>query len=191
VFISYFSFDEKLAFFFLPIQDPNLIQLAQVITKFGYAPYYLIGLTGLFLISYFVFKKTQHANRALFLLLAIAVSGLACDLLKIIFGRARPIQLLQNDLFGFHFLQMKANMWSFPSGHASTITALMLALCVLFPRLRYQLIFITYMLLVSFSRVTLSAHYLSDIVASMVLGAITVLFLWQHFQKHERLSLQV
>lgn len=188
VIISYFSFDEKIALSFRQIQHTNLYQLAQVITKFGYGLYYIMGLTGLLLISNFILKKKQLVTQVFFLLLAVALSGLLCDFLKIIFGRARPIQLLQNDLFGFHFLQTTANMWSFPSGHATTITALMLTLCVFFPRAYYQLIFVAFTLLICFTRLVVGAHYLSDILASMVLGAATVLFLWQQFQKHERLS---
>ncbi len=179
--LSYFTLDQKLALIFQQLQTSDLRHVAEFLTKFGYGLYYIVGLAVLFLFSRFVLKKSLLANRALFLLLALIVSGITCDIFKIILGRARPVQWFQNDLFGFYFFQTKANMWGFPSGHASTIAALMLGLCVIFPR--YALAFVSFMLIIAFSRVMVTAHYLSDTIAGVLLGAATVLLLAWQFRK--------
>jgi lipid A 4'-phosphatase len=114
-----------------------------------------------------------------FLFATVAVSGLAADLLKIVFGRLRPKLLFGADLYGFGWFGWHADQWSFPSGHATTIAALMAALWVLWPR--HLLFYILVGSIVAGSRVVVGAHYLSDIaagafVAVAATGGVAVLF---------------
>jgi undecaprenyl-diphosphatase len=91
--------------------------------------------------------------------------------LKNVFGRPRPH--LQDPLV--HLLTL-----SFPSGHAAGSTVFYGALCALvFGRWQRRTIRVMavalaslMVLLVTFSRVYLGAHYLSDVIAGVALGAI-------------------
>src|SRR4029077_18525753 len=51
-----------------------------------------------------------------FLFAAVAASGLAVDLLKVIFGRTRPKLLFAAGNYDFSWLGLAADHWSFPSG---------------------------------------------------------------------------
>jgi lipid A 4'-phosphatase len=105
-----------------------------------------------------------------FLLASVAGSGLAVDLLKVVFGRARPKLLFAAGTFDFSWLGLAADYWSFPSGHTAAVTALMTALWCLWPR--HVLFYIALASVVAASRVVTGAHYLSDVVAG---GFVAVL----------------
>ena len=112
----------------------------------------------------------QAALVPLFLLAAVAASGLAVDLLKVVFGRTRPKLLFAGGTFDFGWLGLAADYWSFPSGHTAAVAALMTALWCLWPR--HVLFYIALASVVAASRVVTGAHYLSDVVAG---GFVAVL----------------
>jgi undecaprenyl-diphosphatase len=97
--------------------------------------------------------------------LAWAASELALTWLKVFFHRGRPPAPLV-VISGF----------SFPSGHAVAGAALAVALVlVAFPpgprRRKWEIIAIGFAFVMAFSRVYLSAHWFSDVVAGVLLGA--------------------
>jgi membrane-associated phospholipid phosphatase len=107
------------------------------------------------------------------------VSGLTVDLLKVIFGRARPKLLFAAGTYDFSWLGLGADHWSFPSGHAATAAALMTALWCLWPR--HVLFYVILAAIVAASRVAIGAHYLSDVVmgafvAVLVTRALAAIF---------------
>jgi lipid A 4'-phosphatase len=106
-----------------------------------------------------------------FLFLSIAMSGVIVDILKVVFGRARPKLLFQSDIFGFMWLNWNADHWSFPSGHSATIVALMTALWYLWPQ--HVLFYIFAAAIVAGSRVVVGAHFLSDILAGALVAVLT------------------
>jgi membrane-associated phospholipid phosphatase len=99
----------------------------------------------------------------------VAIAGLANDGLKLIFSRARPRLWLHGDLSGFFFDRLGSDYQSFPSGHTATSVAAAIVLAGLFPRWRIG--FAIFALLIASSRVVLSAHYLSDVLAGAAVGA--------------------
>ncbi len=105
-----------------------------------------------------------------FLFAALAASGLAVDLLKVLFGRTRPKLLFSSDIFAFTWLGARADHWSFPSGHAATIAALATALWCLWPR--HLLFYILLGVIVSASRLVVGAHYLSDTLAGAFIAVV-------------------
>lgn len=153
--------------------------LAQPVTRFGLGTYYIIGLFLMALTAKYVLRSTRWFNQFLFLFLSIVVPGLLCDILKIIVSRARPTLYFADQQYGFYWFKFKAVYWSFPSGHTSTITGVMLALSLLYPR--YFLSFLSFAFIVSITRVLINAHYLSDIFAGFYLSSITVLLLYRYF----------
>jgi len=110
-----------------------------------------------------------------FLFAVVAASGLAVDLLKVVFGRTRPKLLFADGLYDFTWLGLRADHWSFPSGHAATAAAVMAALWCLWPRpiLLYGLL----AGLVALSRIVTGAHYLSDTVMGALIGVLTARYL--------------
>ena len=97
-----------------------------------------------------------------FLFASVAASGLAVDLLKVIFGRTRPKLLFADGTYDFSWLGLGADYWSFPSGHTAAVAALVTALWCLWPR--HVLFYAALAVVVAASRVVTGAHYLSDVV---------------------------
>ncbi len=116
-----------------------------------------------------------------FLFLSIAASGVIVDVLKVIFGRSRPKLLFQSDIYHFSWLSWRPDHWSFPSGHATTIVALMAALWYLWPQ--HLLFYILAATIVAASRVVVGAHYLGDVLAGALIAVLTTRYVAQLLAK--------
>jgi lipid A 4'-phosphatase len=129
------------------------------------------------------FALTMRALSAIpaFLFLSIAASGVVVDVLKVIFGRSRPKLLFQSDIDDFSWLSWRPDHWSFPSGHATTIVALMAALWYLWPQ--HLLFYILTASIVAASRVVVGAHYLSDVLAGALIAVLTTHYVAQILAK--------
>jgi dolichol-phosphate mannosyltransferase len=112
---------------------------------------------------------TSLALRLWFLFVAIAIPGLAADVIKRI-GRARPFVTGSADPFAFSWLDFRAAYASFPSGHATTACAAAVAFGALWPKTRPFLW--AYAAAIALSRVVITAHYPSDVVGGAMLGAL-------------------
>ncbi|MPZ37507.1 MAG: phosphatase PAP2 family protein [Rhizobiales bacterium] len=112
------------------------------------------------------------AARMGFLFLAIGVPGLMVSIVKRIIGRARPLAA-NDDVFLYKFFVWRAEYASFPSGHATTAFAAAVAFGVLWPRLRP--LFWTYAVIIALSRVVVTAHHPSDVLAGAIAGAVGAL----------------
>lgn len=183
---SYYFLDQRIAYALFTYKNSTFYHINDFLTKLGYGLYYIVGLTIGYLFSYFVLKKKTLANSLLFILLAIIISGIICDILKVLLGRARPGELLDNGVYGFKFLQTSAKMWSFPSGHATTITSIVLPLIIFFPR--YWLGLLIILLVISFTRVFINAHFFSDTIAGIYLATVTVYWLFKWFKRKNWLA---
>ena len=164
----------------------NIRRILKDISKLGIGTFYLIFAAVCFLIFRFVKKIKLWSNRALFIFLSISSSGILVLIIKFIFGRYRPKMFLQEQLYGFKFFQLKGKLTSFPSGHASTIVALMLALYFINPK--YKAIYFVIALVIVISRVLVCHHYLTDAVFGSYLAVITTVCL-RHFMEKEGLSI--
>ena len=92
-------------------------------------------------------------------LIAEAVSAALVQLLKHLFGRARPTEILIMSDYG-----------SYPSGHVANAATIAVCAVVLFPRLVVALVGAAWILLMAFSRTYLHAHWLSDTVGGALVG---------------------
>ena len=119
------------------------------------------------------------AERAGFLIAVLAVSGLASQVLKHLFGRARPSLIDMVGPFHFDMMALKSTYASMPSGHAVSAFAMAVALGWMAPRLRWPLLILA--LLIAISRVVISAHYPSDVIAGATLGAACAIMLRRAF----------
>jgi lipid A 4'-phosphatase len=105
-----------------------------------------------------------------FLFAAIALAGLAVDLMKIGLGRMRPKLLFKGHLYGFTWLAWRPDHWSFPSGHTATIVALMAALWWIWPR--HLLFYVVVAAIIAGSRIAVGAHYPSDVIAGALIAVL-------------------
>jgi len=188
--VSFLFYDRPIAIHFHNI-DSRTHGIFEFITQFGLGKGYLI-ISGLSFIGFGVASYRLrdariaglcrlYARRAAFLFLAVAASGLIVDLLKIVFGRARPKLLFRDDLYGFTWWGRGADLWSFPSGHAATVIALAAALTLLWRRA--WPLYWSLALLICASRVIIDAHYLSDVIAGGWIGILTVWALQAGFSR--------
>jgi lipid A 4'-phosphatase len=106
-----------------------------------------------------------------FLFASVAASGIAADVLKVVFGRMRPKLLFRSDLYGFTWFAWHADHWSFPSGHTATIVSVMAAFWTLWPT--HLLFYIMVGSIVAASRVVDGAHFLADTIGGAWLAILT------------------
>ena len=180
--IGYFFFDLPIAQNCKSIFSSNKIRrILKDISKLGIATFYLICSAVLFVFFRFIKKRKIWSNRALFVFLSISLSGMLVLITKFIFGRYRPKMFFEEQLYGFEFFQLKGKITTFPSGHASTIVALMLSLYFINPK--YRVIYFIIAFVVVISRVLVCHHYLTDVVVGSYVAAITTLCLKQFLDK--------
>lgn len=103
---------------------------------------------------------------ALFFIVAEAASAGVVQILKNLFGRTRPEDMLVISDHG-----------SFPSGHVANAATLAALAFVLFPRLWVAIVGVAWVLLMGLSRTYLHAHWLTDTVGGALIGVGTVLIL--------------
>lgn len=132
-----------------------------------------LAIAGLFLLL-------RRPWAALFSIAAALASTLGVQLLKHLFGRARPGEMLVHSDFG-----------SFPSGHAANAATIAVTFGVLIPRVWVWVAGSAYVVLMAWSRTLLGAHWLSDTIGGALIGAGVVLVLWAfsaHWLEAERLG---
>ena len=171
--ISYVWIDIPLARAFREISPPTHA-IFNLITRLGEGGVYLVPL-GIAVLWASARGAERWARCSGFVFAAVAISGIVGDVLKPLFGRARPVLLVRENLYGFAWGAAHASNWSFPSGHSITVASLGVALYAIYPRAwpAYALL----ALLVMASRIVLDQHYLSDVIAGAYLGFAVALAL--------------
>jgi undecaprenyl-diphosphatase len=114
-----------------------------------------------------------------FLFVAIGVPGLFVNVVKHIFGRARPMVGGSLDPLLFSPFSWPAAYAGLPSGHAATAFSVLVAFGMLWPRGRILLWI--YALLIAASRVAVTAHYPSDVLAGALVGVVGALLVRRWF----------
>jgi lipid A 4'-phosphatase len=190
VVISIRAVDRPLAFFF-HARDHDLRSLFEFAGRLGLTYGYLtiLGLAFVALhwggasprLQQFALPLRALSGIPAFLFVSIAASGVIVDVLKIVFGRARPKLLFQSDVYGFAWLMWRPDHWSFPSGHSATIVALTTALWFLWPQ--HLLFYILVAATVCMSRVVVGAHYFADSLAGALIAILTTHYTAQVFAK--------
>ncbi|MGW8484667.1 GNAT family N-acetyltransferase [Microbacterium sp. NPDC055903] len=102
----------------------------------------------------------RRRRAAVFAVAAFAVSAVLVQLLKQLFGRARPEDMLVVSDFG-----------SFPSGHTANAATIAVVVCVLFPRVWTVLLGVAWIVAMAGSRTVLAVHWVTDTVGGALVGA--------------------
>ena len=103
----------------------------------------------------------------LFLGIASVASALLVQLLKGVVGRPRPEEMLVTADFG-----------SFPSGHSANAATLAVCLGIILWRAWVWAAGAAYVVLMMLSRTYLGAHWISDTVGGLLVGAAVALIVW-------------
>lgn len=103
-----------------------------------------------------------------FVFVAIGLPSLFVTIVKRLIGRARPF-VAGTDVWAYEPFSWSARYASMPSGHATTAFAALVAIGAIFPQAR-ALMWI-YAVLIALSRVAITAHFPSDVIAGAVVGA--------------------
>jgi membrane-associated phospholipid phosphatase len=158
-----------------------LHHVATLLTGLGEAPWWLGPSLLVFGVARFIWRSPVHAAAGLFVFASVTVSGVLVDFIKLALGRARPDLWFSKGIYGFSYLQFTAAYQSFPSGHAACVSGACVALAIVLPR--YRFIWVPLGLVIGFTRVIVTAHYVSDVVAATLFSAVVVLWLRDAFAR--------
>lgn len=116
------------------------------------------------------------AVRLGYVFLAVAIPGLAVAIVKRLIGRVRP-----SALGAFHYvpLSWRPDYASMPSGHSTAAFAAAIAIGAVWPQARVPVW--TYAAVIAVSRVVISAHYPSDVMAGALVGTCSALVIRKWF----------
>lgn len=103
---------------------------------------------------------------AVFAAAAFLASAGAVQLLKQIFGRARPEEMIVLSDFG-----------SFPSGHVANAATIATVIWLVFPRVWTAVLGVLWIIAMAISRTLLSVHWATDTIGGALVGAGVVLVL--------------
>jgi membrane-associated phospholipid phosphatase len=114
-----------------------------------------------------------------FVFTAIALPSLFDTVIKNMIGRARPFVVAGPDVWAYAPFTWHARYASFPSGHATTAFAALVAIGAIFPQAR-ALMWI-YAVLIALSRVVITAHHPSDVIGGAIVGTVGALMVRNWF----------
>ncbi|NOQ32375.1 MAG: phosphatase PAP2 family protein [Helicobacteraceae bacterium] len=175
--ILYNFIDRDSGYYFIEQRDTVLFTITKFLSMGAKSTYFLIFSALGFLAYKYIFKNSAIQEKLAFFFLSLVVSGVISVVLKVFFGKARPLILKNDDFFGFTWLNFNYDYHSFPSGHTTTAFAIATSLALMFPR--YIAVFYAYAITMGLVRIGCWAHFPSDVVAGAMVGTITVLFLYK------------
>ena len=163
--------------------NPAVKNIADLITRLGVSTWYIIASVVLYLFFRYIYKNYLNASRSLFVFLSLSITGIFINILKWIAGRYRPNELFNHGYSGFCYFGTGYELTSFPSGHAQTAFTLATALTILFPRWGIPLFVVAGA--VGISRIILTSHYLSDVIAGAGIGILFTMAVKYFFDRKQ------
>lgn len=130
---------------------------------------------GLFvvLLSIFCFFVLKKRKLAITLLIAFIFTGIVVQVIKPIVESPRPESFFYPRRLPFFIDDIiHAANNSFPSGHTVTVFAMVTVLVLNTRNKWYYLMLLLFAMLVGFSRIYLSQHFLADVLAGSLLGVL-------------------
>lgn len=127
---------------------------------------------------------TDRSRHVLYICFSVSTAIVIGDVLKDMFGRARPPLLFDKGIYGFFPLNEAYLYNSFPSGHTLRAFSSLVALGYVIPRLRYPALCIA--TLVGVSRVLALKHYPSDVLFGAFIGTTVAVWGWKILYPYRR-----
>lgn len=140
-----------------------LVAFAHLMNRIGGSRITIFVVAPLVILSFMLARRWRSA---LFAAVAMVASAAFVQLLKQIFGRARPDDMLVTSDFG-----------SFPSGHVANAATVAVIVWVLFPRVWTAVAAVLWILAMAYSRTLLSVHWATDTLGGGLVGAGVVMLL--------------
>lgn len=161
-----FYLDDTVWHFILEHQNSALRSFMRNVSRFGDWPFHVA--LGLLLLGIAWRRGNKEWTRIfLSMLLAMAIAGIAGDVIKRTIPSARPSVKSELRWGGPRF---NTKYHSFPSGHVAASMAFFGVL--IFARRRIGLACLPIPILIGLSRMYIGAHYLADVVCAAVLGIL-------------------
>ena len=170
-----FYLDEAVSNFISQHQDPAMQNFMRKVSRFGDWPEHLA--LGVVLAAVAWRRGNKRWTRIFVaMLIALSMAGLAGRAIKVATGRARPSVKSEQTWNGPSW---SSKYHSFPSGHVDASVGFFGVL--LLANWRIGLPCLAMPLLIGFSRMYISAHYLSDVVCAAVLGILCAILVDRFF----------
>ena len=131
------------------------------------------GIFGVFVVPLLIIAVLCFFRRfvsALYFLIATVLSAGIVQLLKNIFERPRPEDIL-----------VVSDIGSFPSGHSANAATMAVVLGFIIRRLWVWVAGIAYTVLMVLSRTYLGAHWITDTIGGVILGSAVAVIVWAPF----------
>jgi membrane-associated phospholipid phosphatase len=148
------------------------------ITNIGKSQWYLVPAAIIFLAVGFydwshggMRAKARLAflfGQAAYVFLSVACAGIFVNIVKVIVGRARPIEIDRLGAWHFDPFSFGYSYASFPSGHSATVGAVIGVLIVWYPR--WAILIVELGLFFAATRIAALAHYPSDVITGFTAG---------------------
>jgi len=177
-----FYFDDAVWNFIQQHQNRGVYNFMRNVSRFGDWPSHVV--LGLLLLGTAWIRGSRKWSRVfLVMLIAMALAGVAGNVIKRTVPRARPSVHTDIRWGGPHF---STKYHSFPSGHVGASTAFFGVLFI--ARRRLGLACLPIPILIGFSRMYIGAHYLSDVVCAAVLGLLCALLVGRRLLSEHQTS---
>ena len=146
---------------------------------FKYITYLGDGLTALLILILLLIIRLDYG---LISAVGFSLSALTTQILKrFVFGEVpRPFLVFkeQIDIGQWHLIDgvEMHQFYSFPSGHTTSIFSICILLSLIINQKKYNYVFFMIALLVGFSRIYLSQHFLMDVFVGSLIGSMITIF---------------
>ncbi|MEZ0393266.1 MAG: phosphatase PAP2 family protein [Pseudobdellovibrionaceae bacterium] len=183
---SVLCLDQPLALWLKAVNVGQYYRIYRTLTDAGEAVFYFtfsaLGLAGAWLTLRFFPNLSPRMQkhfqtwkeRSLFLLASLLASGVLLHILKMIFGRQRPHRTDSFEAHVFHPFNLDWHFHSMPSGHSQTLLTVATFFWITYPKSAW--IVFPLALFLSFTRLAMQAHFLSDVTVGAYVGlAVTLI----------------
>ncbi len=178
---AYLLLDDHVAAFWAPFRHTFFTATVSRLSVLGLSAWYLVPAAAVYLACRRRFVLL--ASRAAFLFMSVGMAGIITDVMKLLVGRPRPSVFLEQGDKALHWFASSSLFQSFPSGHASTFTAVAMAFGLIYPRYLWRLLVAGVVL--SLLRTVSLQHFLSDAIAGMGLGVLAAWWMSHYFMSRE------
>jgi len=138
------------------------------------AGYFAFGFPILALIISFINKNKVLRNKAIKLVVPVAISAIVANILKYTIDLPRPY-----EIYPFIEKLSVGGSPSFPSGHTADAFAFAVGLALLFPKWNIIIPGLLWAMLIGYSRMVLGVHFPSDVLAGAIIGTVcTIIYYW-------------